>query len=114
MRKFDTGATRDTDEGKLDYDGCLSPLALERFAQYMHMHRRQADGSMRAADNWKKGIPFEAYRKSKWRHDMEFWTLALQNATGDEIEDALCAVWFNVQGYLHELVKVRSRQRLEP
>ena len=52
MRTFDTGATRDTDSDKLDFDGFLSPLALEAFAEYMHRHRQVADGSLRASDNW--------------------------------------------------------------
>ena len=34
MRQFETGAIRDDDEGKLDFEGCLSPLALEAFAEY--------------------------------------------------------------------------------
>jgi len=40
---------------------------------------------------------------------MDFWKLARARATGDEIEEALCAVWFNVQGYLHELIRARLK-----
>ena len=109
LRTFKTGATRDTDENKLDYDGFLSPLALERFAQYMDGHRTLADGSRRDSDNWQKGIPADAYRKSMWRHFMDFWSLSRQGKVGDLIEDALCAIIFNAQGYLHELVKARSQ-----
>lgn len=68
IRTFDTGATRDTDEGKLDFEGFLSPLALERFAEYMNKHRQQSDGSLRDSDNWQKGIPVKQYMKSMWRH----------------------------------------------
>src|SRR5687768_4320669 len=35
MREFETGATRNLDNGKLDYEGFLSPLVMERFAEYM-------------------------------------------------------------------------------
>ena len=52
MRKFDTGATRNNDETRLDYEGFLSPLVLERFAQYIHKNRVQDDGTIRASDNW--------------------------------------------------------------
>ena len=111
MRQFDTGATRDTDEGKLDYEGFLSPLVLQRFAEYMHEHRVQADGTLRASDNWQKGIPLEAYMKSGWRHFMDWWTWHRSEFQPlDEGEDALCALLFNVQGYLHELLRDREEK----
>lgn len=104
MRTFETGATRDDDQFKLDYEGFLSPQALESFAAYMHKHRLQADGQMRASDNWQKGMPRDAYMKSMWRHFMDVWRLHRDpNAADCDREEALCAVLFNVQGYLHEL-----------
>jgi len=114
MRYFDTGATRDTDEAKLDFEGFLSPETLEAFAKYMHKHRKQADGKLRDSDNWQKGIPFSAYMKSKWRHFFDTWKFHRQGRElSDEMIDALCAEWFNVQGYLHELLKERHKQDLE-
>jgi len=38
IRKFDTGATRDTNEGKYDYEGILSPTVIKRYAEYMNKH----------------------------------------------------------------------------
>lgn len=108
MRTFSTGATRDSDDSKPDYDGFLSPLVIERFGEYMHRHRRQADGSMRDSDNWQKGIPLAAYRKSAFRHFIEFWKAARADGTGQAVEEALCALLFNVQGYLHEAIKARE------
>ena len=104
VRKFDTGATRDTDDGKLAYYGFLSPLALRRFAQYMHEHRVQSDGSLRDPDNWQKGIPFDAYMDSGWRHFMDWWLLDRGYDADSDLETALCALLFNVQGYLHEFL----------
>jgi hypothetical protein len=107
MRTFETGATRDSDIEKLDYEGFLSPLVLERFARYMHAHRIQADGSLRDSDNWQKGIPFDAYMKSAWRHFMEVWRehrTPWTPETSGVVEEALCALLFNIQGYLHELL----------
>jgi len=75
IRRFDTGATRDTDEGKLDFEGFLSPLVLERYAQYMNKHRKQSDGKLRDSDNWQKGIPLKAYIKSLWRHFFDLWKI---------------------------------------
>ena len=105
MRKFETGATRNLDDGKFDYDGFLSPLALKRFAEYMHKHRKQKDGTLRNSDNWQRGIPKEEYIKSLWRHFMEVWENHRKGDSSKKIEDALCAMYFNVQGYLHELLK---------
>ena len=105
MRTFDTGATRDTDTGKLDYEGFLSPLVLERYARYMHQNRVQADGSLRDSDNWQKGIPLEAYMKSGWRHFFDWWKEHRGHDTPDGLEDALCALLFNTQGYLHEVLR---------
>lgn len=105
MRKFESGATRDTDEGKLDYEGFLSPVALEAFAQYMHKNRVQSDGQLRASDNWQKGIPRDAYMKSMFRHFMDVWMCHRDVAPADDLAEALCALLFNVQGYLHEVRK---------
>jgi len=111
IRKFETGAIRDTDENKPDYEGFLSPLVLERFGQYMNRHRKQSDGKLRASDNWQKGIPKSQYLKSHWRHLVALWRLHRGYLCVDEkgrpvdIEDALCALLFNSAGYLHELLK---------
>lgn len=105
MRQFSTGATRNSDENKYDYEGFLSPLVLERFAQYMHKHRVQADGKLRDSDNWQKGIPKEAYMKSGWRHFFSWWKSHRGLKTEEDIEESLCALLFNIQGYLHEHLK---------
>ena len=106
MREFSTGATRDDEGTKPDYRGFLSPLALRRFGQYMNEHRVQADGTLRASDNWKKGIPQKEYLSSLLRHTVDlWWWLECQGDLGDRkklIEDLLCAIFFNAQGLLHE------------
>ena len=110
-RTFETGATRDTDRGKPDYEGYLSPLVIERFGQYMLKHQVQSDGTMRPGDNWQKGIPLDAYMKSAWRHFMDLWMLHRQGHKlslaehRDKLEEALCALMFNAMGYLHETLK---------
>lgn len=111
MREFDTGATRDTDIGKLDYEGFLSPIVLERYAQYLHKHRIQADGKLRDSDNWQKGIPIKTYMKSKWRHFMDTWmNYRLGMSVGDTgiLEDSLCAELFNTMGFLYEILKEKK------
>ena len=121
MREFDTGATRDSDDTKLDFEGFLSPLVMERYAQYLHEHRLQADGEMRDSDNWQKGIPLPVYMKSAWRHFFLWWKLhrvmvrgeSLTTACAKEFEDTICAVLFNGQGYLHEWLSIDQEQPAE-
>lgn len=109
MREFESGATRDSEDGKHDYEGFLSPLVLERFAEYMTEHRKQADGKLRDSDNWQKGIPLDAYMKSAWRHFFDWWTAHRHPLDKGDMyqEDAMCALLFNLQGYLHEVLKAK-------
>ena len=112
IRSFDTGATRDTEEGKYDYEGFLSPLALEAFAKYMHGHRLQSDGALRDSDNWQKGIPKEVYMKSLWRHLIALWKCHRGYGMElGEVEEALCGLLFNAFGYLHERKKLNPQQK---
>lgn len=101
-RTFSTGATRDTNEGKLDFRGFLSPSVIKRYAEYMHKNRIQSDGELRAGDNWKKGIPKDTYMESMWRHFFSVWD-GFEN--GADIDEELCALLFNVCGMLHERLK---------
>lgn len=104
MRTFKTGATRDTAVGKPQYHGYISWKALRRFGAYMLRHQTQADGRLREADNWKKGIPEAAYVDSLCRHTVEF-NDAVEDGRFEEAEELACAIWFNVQGFLHERLK---------
>lgn len=106
IRTFESGATRDTDDSKFDYEGFLSPKVLERFAAYMHENRKQSDGSLRSSDNWQKGIPQEAYMKSLLRHVIDVWMMHRAGThKANDLQTALCAVIFNAQGYLFEELK---------
>jgi hypothetical protein len=105
VRSFDTGATRDVDTGKYDYEGFYSPLVMEAFGAYMNFNRRLRDGSLRDSDNWQKGMPRPVYMKSGWRHFFDWWREHRGLATKEGIVWALCGLLFNAQGYLHELLK---------
>ena len=109
VRTFASGATRDTDEGKWDGEGFLSPIVLSRYYEYMHENRVQSDGSLRASDNWQRGIAKEAYIKSLHRHFHDLWLHHRgygEQAREDE-ERALCAIIFNAMGMLYEELKGR-------
>ena len=112
MREFDTGATRNNADHKPDYEGFLSPLFLESYAQYMHKHRFQADGKVRDSDNWQKGIPIPVYIKSAWRHFIDLWFLirghkryCLDDKHELDIIEVCNALFFNIQGIAHETLK---------
>jgi hypothetical protein len=110
MRVFETGATRDVDTSKPDYEGFISPLVTKRFGAYMHGHRQQADGVLRASDNWQRGIPPVTYVKSLVRHMEDvrlIWDGFGDEAVERDFEQALCAVLFNAQGLLFELLMAR-------
>jgi hypothetical protein len=107
IRTFASGATRNPDSDKLDYEGFLSPAVIERYAEYMHKHRVQEDGTLRASDNWQKGLPQEECMKSLWRHMMDVWKIRRGLPTQESKEDALCAVIFNAMTMLHEELKFK-------
>lgn len=106
MRVFETGATRDSEIGKLDFEGFLSPSVLQVYGEYMHKHRIQPDGALRESDNWQKGIPIPQYVKSLWRHFFAVWK---GHRAGKIDKEDLCGVLFNAMGILHELGKGGER-----
>jgi hypothetical protein len=115
MQNFKTGATRNDARKKLDYEGFLSPIVLERFAQHMQLHELQEDGKHRPSDNWQKGIPQEAYMKSLIRHTFALWkdhrgykTNHIENGRKVDREDLACAIMFNVMGYLFEELRKKK------
>ena len=116
VRTFETGATRDTDSGKADYRGYLSPLVLARFGAYMTKHRIQPDGNVRASDNWKKGIPQSEYLSSALRHVVDVWLLheGYDGVATSDIEEALCGLLFNTQGYLHSYLEEKEWPTFTP
>lgn len=109
-RTFATGATRDQDLTKYDFEGFLSPVVLEAFAAYMHKNRQMADGSLRDSDNWQKGIPMDAYMKSAFRHFFDAWKAHRGYPTETDIVTSLLGLLFNVQGYVHEYIKAHPMQ----
>jgi len=107
VRTFSSGATRDNDENKLDYEAFFSAIVMERYARYMHEHRKQSDGTRRPGDNWQLGIPRKQYLKSLWRHFMDVFLIMrgyARLAIAKNLDEALCGVLFNVNGLLHEVL----------
>jgi len=113
-REFESGAIRDNNTDKLDYDEATHPLVEMSFGEFMHGHTYLRDGTRRPADNWQKGIPRKEYMKSMKRHMMDAWALHHDIVVKDRtdghlvtLEEALNAMKFNINGYILELLKGR-------
>jgi len=104
MRTFESGAIRDTEEGKIDYEGFLSPLVIEAFGKYMNRNRKTSVGK-RDSDNWQLGIDKKVYIKSMFRHFMDVWKEHRGVKTEEGILTALMGLMFNVMGYAYEVLK---------
>lgn len=87
-QEFDTGAKRDTQDGKPRYD--LVPIAsLKRLAElYARGSEKYSEG------NWVKGMPYSRIYSSMYRH-------MIQWAEGDTSEDHLAAVAWNAFALMH-------------
>jgi hypothetical protein len=110
MRSFEGGATRNTDDGKLDYEGFLSPFALKAYCEYLDKHRVQADGKLRDSDNWQSGFGPGVCMKSLLRHTWDAWMIhrggvVLEDGKVVSKKDALCAAAFNIFSQLHDMEK---------
>lgn len=108
MRTFATGATRDSSDDKLDYEGFLHPAVLRAYAEYMHEKRHTPDG-LRDSDNWQKGIPNEECLKSLLRHVMDLWLWNRGEVPSEHELTAACAVLFNVQAIMLNMLRSNSQ-----
>ncbi len=107
IRQFKTGATRDSEIGKNDYEGFLNPLVIEAFGNYMSKHRVQADGGLRDSDNWQKGFGddhLSVCLKSAWRHFLDVWKEHRGYESRDGLDEAICGLLFNVMAYYYKIL----------
>jgi len=114
-RTFESGAIRDSEEGKPDMVETTSTYADWRYTQYMTAKKEKY-----GEGNFKKGIPRLSYLKSLRRHVTrlqalyECETLGLPVAPWMEPnEDHAAAIRFNVDGWMHEeeVEKARNQKR---
>lgn len=97
ITKFDTGAIRDTQDGKEDYIETLSWTALKRYAQYMTGKKaKYGEG------NFKKGIPIKNYEQSLVRHVQKYMENKYEGGFIEKDYDHLSAIVFNTFGIMHE------------
>lgn len=94
---FDTGAIRDSQDGKVDFIETVSWTAFNRFARYM-TGKKVKYGS----GNFKKGIPVSSYEQSLLRHVHKYLVNKHEGGNEEVNEDHLAAIVFNVFGIMHE------------
>ena len=109
VRTFESGAIRDSLEGKESYVESISWLTMKRYAQYM-----TKAASKYGRGNWIKGIPAESYEDSLIRHIQKYLS---NKYYGTEVEpevDHLSAALFNLQGLIHneEVTKIDKKKIL--
>ena len=108
VRTFETGANRDLDNDKLDFEGFLSPIVIEEYGKYMHKNRRLKDGSIRDSDNWQNHFGKDHYTvcvKSLWRHFHDLWMEHRGFKSREGVSDALMGIIFNVMAYADKYYK---------
>lgn len=87
-QKFDTGAVRDTAEGKGRYD-LVSPIAIRRLAVVLEKGAKKYQSR-----NWEKGMPLGRFLDSAKRHIDQY-------LEGHRDEDHLGQAMFNIMGCIH-------------
>ena len=105
VTKFETGAIRDTQEGKEDYIETISWTAFKRYAQYMTGKK-----SKYGAGNFKKGIPIENYEQSMMRHVQKYLENKYEGGIIETEDDHLSAIVFNVFGIMHEQCRLTKNK----
>ncbi len=103
ITKFETGAIRDSQDGKEDYIETISWTAIKRLARYM-----TAKKAKYGAGNFKKGIPIDSYEKSLLRHIQKYLENKYEDGQVEKEEDHLSAILFNVCGIIHEEERINK------
>lgn len=97
IRKFGTGAIRDSENGKEDYTETISWTAFRRYAEFMTENKKRYGGG-----NFKLGIPIEAYERSLIRHLSKYMINKYEKGSLEPNVDHLSALLFNIFGIMHE------------
>lgn len=96
ITQFDSGAVRDTQDGKPNFLECFSPVAMWEYGMYM-----KGVSKRYPPDNWKRGIPQESALVSAERHLLQL-KMETEYGVPPDGTDHAAALMFNVMVYLHE------------
>ena len=103
VRRFSTGAIRDTEDNKPDLVETKSYTAEWRFTQYMTSKK-----SKYGSGNFKKGIDIDAYERSLMRHLNKYFRNKYEGGQDEPDEDHVAAMRFNIDGIMHEEERLKS------
>jgi len=106
IRQFKTGANRDTNQNKLEFARFLSPIVVQRYAEYMNKNRFLSNGDIRDPDNWQKLFGKNHQQvclDSLMRHVMDVWLENDGYESREGMEDALCGIIFNAMAILYKI-----------
>lgn len=114
LRVSNSGAIRNSEVGKIRYQGALSPLVLEAYGKYIEKHSLLPDGTRRNNKNWQKlfGTPEEHRQvciESAWRHFIDVLMEHDGYESRDGIDEALGGLMFNIQAYWFSLLKQNKK-----
>lgn len=115
LRISESGAIRNSDIGKINYQGALSPLILEAYGKYIEKHSLLPDGTRRNNKNWQNlfGTPEEHRQvciESAWRHFIDLLMEHDGYESRDGIDEALGGLMFNIQAYWFSFLIERKRK----
>jgi len=100
---FDSGAIRDSQDGKESYAETISWVSLKRYAEYMTAKKIKY-----GSGNFKKGIPISSYEESLMRHISKYFINKYENGDLEKSEDHLSAIVFNAFGIMFEEEKIKK------
>lgn len=118
LRMSESGAIRNSDIGKINYQGALSPLILEAYGKYIEKHSLLPDGTRRNNKNWQKLFGTveehkEVCIESAWRHFIDVLMEHDGYESRDGLDEALGGLMFNIQGYWFAELKERLEKKEE-
>jgi len=105
ITEFETGAIRDSQDGKVDFVETISFTAHERYARYMTGKKKKY-----GTGNFKKGIPITSYEQSLLRHVDKYFRNKYEGGQDELNEDHVAAMRFNVDGIMHEEEQVKLKK----
>lgn len=115
LRTSETGCIRNSSQGKVNYQGALSPLVLEAYGKYIQKHALLPDGTIRDNKNWQKlfGTPEEHRQiciESMWRHFLDVLMEHDGYNSRDGLDEALGGLFFNLSAYWFSILKEEQEE----
>jgi len=111
-RVFESGASRNSEEGKLQKDRFLNPRVIHEYSKFMHNNRKTDSGLVREGDNWQAGIPIPALLGSMTRHteDVKLHLGGYSADADEEYLDSIFGAIFNLMGLAHAELNLKGKE----